>query len=34
MKKTAVLIDAGFLRTFLPTTVGFEELADIIEAFG
>jgi uncharacterized LabA/DUF88 family protein len=33
MKKTAVLIDAGFLRTFLPTTVGYEALADIIEAF-
>ncbi len=33
MKKTAVLIDAGFLRAFLPTTVGFAALADIIEAF-
>jgi uncharacterized LabA/DUF88 family protein len=33
LKKTAVLIDAGFLRTFLPTTVGFQTLADIIEAF-
>jgi uncharacterized LabA/DUF88 family protein len=33
LKKTAVLIDAGFLRTFLPTTVGFAALADIIEAF-
>ena len=33
MKKTAVLIDAGFLRTFLPTTVRFKTLANIIEAF-
>jgi uncharacterized LabA/DUF88 family protein len=33
LKKTAVLIDAGFLRTFLPTTVGFATLAEIIEAF-
>lgn len=33
MKKTAVLIDAGFLRTFLPTTVGYEALANVIEAF-
>jgi uncharacterized LabA/DUF88 family protein len=33
LKKTAVLIDAGFLRTFLPSAVGFAALADIIEAF-
>jgi uncharacterized LabA/DUF88 family protein len=33
VKKTAVLIDAGFLRTFLPTTVRFKTLANIIEAF-
>ncbi|MBV8369634.1 MAG: NYN domain-containing protein [Candidatus Eremiobacteraeota bacterium] len=33
MKKTAVLIDAGFLRTFLPAPVDFKSLADIIEAF-
>jgi hypothetical protein len=33
VKKTAVLIDAGFLRTFLPTTVGFKVLADIVEGF-
>src|SRR5665213_735758 len=33
MKKTAVLIDAGFLRAFLPSTVGFGTLADITEAF-
>jgi uncharacterized LabA/DUF88 family protein len=33
LKKTAVLIDAGFLRTFLPTTLRFQELADIIERF-
>jgi uncharacterized LabA/DUF88 family protein len=32
LKKTAVLIDAGFLRTFLPTTLGFQKLADAIEA--
>jgi hypothetical protein len=32
-KKAAVLIDAGFLRTFLPTTAGYETLADVIEAF-
>jgi uncharacterized LabA/DUF88 family protein len=33
MKKTAVLIDAGFLRTFLPTSTGFGEVAAIVEAF-
>ena len=33
MEKTAVLIDAGFLRTFLPTTTGFAEVAAIVEAF-
>lgn len=33
MKKTAVLIDAGFLRVFLPKTFGFGDLARIIEAF-
>jgi hypothetical protein len=33
LKKTAVLIDAGFLRTFLPTNVAFGATADIIEAF-
>ncbi|HEX3468472.1 MAG TPA: NYN domain-containing protein [Candidatus Elarobacter sp.] len=32
MKKTAVLIDAGFLRMFLPRT-GFTEIANIVEAF-
>lgn len=33
MKKTAVLIDAGFLRAFLPTTTGFAEVAAVVEAF-
>lgn len=33
MKKTAVLIDAGFLRTFLPKTCGYADLAKIIEHF-
>lgn len=33
MKKTAVLIDAGFLRVFLPKTFGFGDLARIIETF-
>jgi uncharacterized LabA/DUF88 family protein len=33
VKKTAVLIDAGFLRSFLPTSVGYTDLAAIIEAF-
>jgi uncharacterized LabA/DUF88 family protein len=33
LKRTAVLIDAGFLRAFLPNTVGFGTLAEITEAF-
>jgi uncharacterized LabA/DUF88 family protein len=33
VKKTVVLIDAGFLRVFLPKTFGFSDLARIIEAF-
>jgi hypothetical protein len=33
VKKTAVLIDAGFLRGFLPRNVGFADLARIIEGF-